>query len=469
MNDPSFAGFRVPPQDLEAEQSVLGAMFLNREAIRIVIQKLSPEDFYRGAHRNIYKAILAVDDRKEPVDAITLSNELRRMEEFDTVGGLAGIQALADRVPTAANIEFYAEIVKEKSASRRLITAATQVVAEAYEDTTPIKELLDSAEKRIFDATYYRTVSGSITVKERAGKICELLLTRGPEHGITGVATGFDYIDEMTGGFQNSELVIIGARPSVGKTALALSMALNAAGGTTKTFKKTPVGLFSLEMTADQILTRAFCMLGDVDSRKARSGFFEENEHHKLIQAAEKIHAMDIRLNDTSQMNIFEIKAEARRWREKGIGILFVDYLTLISPGFRADRREQEVAFISGQLKALARDLQIPVVALSQLSRPMKGQEDREPHLSDLRESGAIEQDADTVIFIHKKLNDDGETYNYSLLLSKQRNGPTGRSFITFKPKSTKFENYRPEKTEQVGQEEQEQAETHESSWRPNR
>jgi replicative DNA helicase len=310
-----------------------------------------------------------------------------------------------------------------------------------------MKELLDQAEKRIFEATHYRNVTGSITAKERAGDILELMMSRGPEHGITGVATGFDWIDHQTGGFQKSELVVIGARPSVGKTALALAMALNTAGGDTKSFKKTPVGFFSIEMTADQILLRALCMMGNVDSNKSRTGFFEEDEQARLTNAAVKLHGMELFINDSSQINIFELKAEARRWKDRGVGILFVDYLTLVNPGFRDDRREREVAFISAQLKALAKDLRIPVVVLSQLSRPQKGSEEREPHLSDLRESGAIEQDADTVIFIHKTKNDD-QTYNHSLILAKQRNGPTGRCFINFVPKSTRFENYRPPRVE---------------------
>ena len=397
--------FRVPPQDLEAEQSVLGAMMLSSDAIRTVIPVCHEEDFYREANRKLYKAIIALDDRKEPVDMITLSNELKRSGDFETIGGINTLTTLVDRVPTAANAEFYANIVKEKSAARKLISAATQVVSDAYSDSVPIKELLDSAEHRIFEATELRESKDFASIKDLIGNSYEYVnnLSEQQMH-ITGVPTGFYDLDDLTAGLQPAEMIVIGARPSMGKTSLALNIAQHACMGTNELKKKIPVGFFSIEMTAKQLALRLLCSVARIDLKKARSGYLSDGDRGRLVNVTGQFYDTKLFIDDSSGISVLDLKAKARRLkREFGIGLLIIDYLQLIQAGIRVDNREQEIAYISRQLKALAKDLDIPVVVLSQLSRPQKGQEEKRPVLSDLRESGAIEQDADVVIFIHKE------------------------------------------------------------------
>jgi len=437
---------RVPPQDLEAEQSVLGAMMLSQDAIRSVIPICRAEDFYREAHRKMYLAVVALDDRKEPVDVITLTNELKRTNDFEMVGGLYAITALIDRVPTAANAEYYAQIVREKSAARRLITAATQVVADAYSENQPIKELLDQAEHRIFEATELRDTKDFASIKDLIGRSYEYVndLAQHSIH-ITGVPTGFPDLDELTAGFQPAELIVVGARPSMGKTSLALNIAQHACMGSNSLKKKISVGFFSVEMTAKQLALRLLCSVARIDLKKARSGHLSQGEVGMLVNVTGQFYDTKLFIDDTSSLSVLELKAKDRRLkRQHDIGILIIDYLQLIQAGIRTDNREQEIAYISRQLKALAKDLDIPVVVLSQLSRPQKGQEEKRPVLSDLRESGAIEQDADVVIFIHRETSaEDNSRFDHELVIAKQRNGPTEnipvvfrREFTTFEPKS---------------------------------
>ena len=443
---PNNSEFRVPPQDLEAEQSVLGAMMLTSEAIRLVIPLCKSEDFYREAHRKLYQAIVALDDRKEPVDIITLSNELKRMGEFDTIGGISALTSLMERVPTAANAEYYANIVKEKSSARKLITAATQVVADAYGDTMPIKELLDNAEHRIFEATELRESKDFSSIKDLIGNSYEYVnnLSDQKMH-ITGVPTGFYDLDDLTAGLQPAEMIVVGARPSMGKTSLALNIAQHACMGTNQLKKKIPVGFFSIEMTAKQLALRLLCSVAHIDLKKARSGYLSDHDRGRLVNITGQFYEAKLFIDDTSSITVLDLKAKARRLkREHGIGLLIIDYLQLIQAGVRVDTREQEIAYISRQLKALAKDLDIPVVVLSQLSRPAKGQEEKRPVLSDLRESGAIEQDADVVMFIHREggqsPDQDQPRYNYELVLAKQRNGPTDNIPVVFRREYTTFE-----------------------------
>jgi replicative DNA helicase len=442
----STAEFRVPPQDLEAEQSVLGAMMLSSEAIRTIIPLCHEEDFYREANRKLYKAIIALDDRKEPVDMITLSNELKRSGDFDTIGGINTLTTLVDRVPTAANAEFYANIVKEKSAARKLISAATQVVADAYSDNVPIKELLDSAEHRIFEATELRESKDFASIKDLIGNSYEYVnnLSEQQMH-ITGVPTGFVDLDDLTAGLQPAEMIVIGARPSMGKTSLALNIAQHACMGTNELKKKVPVGFFSIEMTAKQLALRLLCTVARIDLKKARSGYLSDGDRGRLVNVTGQFYDTKLFIDDTSSISVLDLKAKARRLkREFGIGLLIIDYLQLIQAGIRVDNREQEIAYISRQLKALAKDLDIPVVVLSQLSRPQKGQEEKRPVLSDLRESGAIEQDADVVIFIHKETEgttDEGKPmFKHELVIAKQRNGPVDNVDVVFRNAYTSFE-----------------------------
>jgi replicative DNA helicase len=428
---------------LEAEQSVLGAMLLSQDAIRTAIPICKEEDFYREVHRKLYRCIVALDDRKEPVDIITLTNELKRTNDLETVGGASGLTALIDRVPTAANVEYYAQIVREKSAARRLINAATKVVSDAYSDAQPIKELLDHAEHLIFEATELRDTKDFVGIRDLIGKSYEYVneLAQHNIH-ITGVPTGFPDLDELTAGFQNSEMIVIGARPSMGKTSLALNIAQHACMGTNSLKKKMSVGFFSIEMTAKQLALRLLCTVARIDLKKARSGHLSQHEVGSLVNVTGQFYNTKLFIDDTSSMSVLELKAKARRLkRQHDIGILIVDYLQLIQAGIRTDNREQEIAYISRQLKALAKDLDIPIVVLSQLSRPQKGQEEKRPVLSDLRESGAIEQDADVVLFIHRETSkEDTNRFTYELVLAKQRNGPTEVVPVFFRREYTSFE-----------------------------
>ncbi len=443
---PNNSEFRVPPQDLEAEQSVLGAMMLTSEAIRLVIPLCKAEDFYREANRKLYQAIVALDDRKEPVDIITLSNELKRMGEFETIGGVSALTSLIERVPTAANAEYYANIVKEKASARKLIAAATQVVSDAYEDAMPIKELLDNAEHRIFEATELRESKDFSSIKDLIGNSYEYVnnLSDQKMH-ITGVPTGFYDLDELTAGLQPAEMIVVGARPSMGKTSLALNVAQHACMGTNQLKKKIPVGFFSIEMTAKQLALRLLCSVARIDLQKARSGYLSDHDRGRLVNITGQFYEAKLFIDDTSSITVLDLKAKARRLKkEHGIGLLIIDYLQLIQAGIRTDNREQEIAYISRQLKSLAKDLDIPVIVLSQLSRPQKGQEEKRPVLSDLRESGAIEQDADVVVFIHKESagQSDGDkpVFNYELVVAKQRNGPTDNVPVVFRREYTTFE-----------------------------
>lgn len=434
---------RTPPQDLDAEQAVLGAMLLSREAVEAVLPVLRVEDFYREDHQKIFEAVVSLYDRGEPVDSVTLTHELRRRELLERIGGVSALSVLVERVPTAANVDYYARIVREKATARRLIAAATRIVSDAYADTRPLEELLDEAERLIFEATEIREAKDFEALKELIGHSFEYVhdLAQHQRH-ITGVATGFYDLDEMTAGLQPAELIVVGARPSMGKTSLALNIAQNVALGRGAK-NATPVGVFSLEMTAQQLALRILCSVARIDLKKARSGYLTQEEIGRLNHVAGQLYEAPIFIDDTASLTVLELKAKARRLkRQKNIGLLVVDYLQLIQAGVRADNRVQEIAYISRQLKALAKDLNIPVLVLSQLSRPPKGQEDKRPVLSDLRESGAIEQDADVVLFIHREPQqaEDSAAYAYEFILAKQRNGPTGSIPVIFHRAYTSFE-----------------------------
>jgi replicative DNA helicase len=351
-----------------------------------------------------------------------------------------------DRVPTAANAEYYAQIVKEKAAARKLIMAATQVVSDAYSDSVPIKELLDTAEHRIFEATELRETKDFASIKDLIGNSYEYVnnLSDQQQH-ITGVPTGFYDLDELTAGLQPAEMIVVGARPSMGKTSLALNIAQHVCMGSNQLKSRTPVGFFSIEMTAKQLALRLLCSVARIDLKKARSGYLSDHDRGRLVNITGQFYEAKLFIDDSSSISVLDLKAKARRLkREFGIGLLIIDYLQLIQAGVRADNREQEIAYISRQLKALAKDLNIPIIVLSQLSRPQKGQEEKRPVLSDLRESGAIEQDADMVVFIHKEnsgQNSEGHPqFKYELIVAKQRNGPTDNVDVVFRREYTTFE-----------------------------
>ncbi|HXK30049.1 MAG TPA: replicative DNA helicase [Candidatus Binatia bacterium] len=435
---------KVPPQNLEAESSVLGGILLENEAVNQVLELLRPEDFYRESHRKVFRAIVELSDRSEPVDLITLSDFLKNRGELEAVGGTAYLASLADFVPTAANITHYARIVREKSILRSLISTATEIATRGYEEQGNVEEFLDSAEKVIFDISEKKIKASFVAVGDMIKdtlKTVEKLYER--KEMVTGVPTGYNDLDKLTAGLQPAELIIVAGRPGMGKTAFALNIAANAA------FTGAGVAVFSLEMAKEQLVLRMLCSEARVDSSKVRSGYLGERDFPQLAKAAGRLHEAPIYIDDTPAISVLELRAKARRLvrdRSKKIGLIIVDYLQLMRGMGTASNREQEISEISRSLKALAKELSVPVIALSQLNRRVEDRSDRRPMMSDLRESGAIEQDSDVIIFIYRD-----EVYNKSdeskkglaeIIVAKQRNGPIDTVTLTFLNEYTRFENY---------------------------
>lgn len=435
---------KVPPQNLEAESSVLGGILLENEAVNQVLELLRPEDFYRESHRKVFRAMIELSDRSEPVDLITLSDFLKNRGEIEAVGGTAYLASLADFVPTAANISHYARIVREKSILRSLISTATEIATRGYEEQGNVEEFLDSAEKVIFEISEKKIKASFVAVGDMIKdtlKTVEKLYER--KEMVTGVPTGYDDLDKLTAGLQPAELIIVAGRPGMGKTAFALNIAANAA------FGGVGVAVFSLEMAKEQLVLRMLCSEARVDSSKVRSGYLGERDFPQLAKAAGRLHEAPIYIDDTPAISVLELRAKARRLvrdRSKKIGLIVVDYLQLMRGMGTASNREQEISEISRSLKALAKELSVPVIALSQLNRRVEDRGDRRPMMSDLRESGAIEQDSDVIIFIYRD-----EVYNKSdeskkglaeIIVAKQRNGPIDTVTLTFLNVFTRFENY---------------------------
>jgi replicative DNA helicase len=437
---------RVPPQNLEAEESVLGAVLLANESIYDALMIIAPEDFYREANRIIFKTMVELADRSQPVDAITLTEALRAQSVLEEVGGAAYIAQLVARVPTAANIAYYARIVREKSVLRRLVGACTGIASEAYERQSDVDEFLDEAEHRIFEIAERRITPAFHKMHDltkESLKMVEQLYER--RELVTGVPTGFVDVDRLTAGLQPSDLIIIAARPSMGKTALALNIAAYAA---MEADQPMGVAFFSLEMAKEQLVLRMLCAEARVDSAKVRSGYIRADDFPRLAQAASRLSEAPIYVDDSSDTSPIVLKAKCRRLaRERGVnlGLVIVDYLQLMRPSRQAESREREISEISRSLKALAKELKVPVIALSQLNRQVETRADRRPLLADLRESGAIEQDADVIAFIYRD-----EVYNKNskdvgvaeIIVAKQRNGPVDTVKLTFLPQYTRFENY---------------------------
>ena len=437
---------RVPPQNLEAEQSVLGAILLDNDAINQAIEVLNFDDFYRESHREIFRAMVGLVDQNRPVDAITLTEALRTQNVLEAIGGPGYIAELAATVPTAANVAYYARIVREKSVLRSLASTATEIASGAYDAPSDVEQYLDEAEHRVFEISEQRIRQSFHTMKEvtRASiALLERLYER--KELVTGVPTGFTDLDRLTAGLQPSDLVIIAARPSMGKTALALNLATYAA-----TEADPPVGVafFSLEMSKEQLALRMLCSEARVDSAKARAGFLGERDFPKLAQAAARLSDAPIFIDDNSDTSALVLKAKCRRLmreRHSRLGLVIVDYLQLMRAARPGESREKEIAEISRSLKALAKELRIPVVALSQLNRQVETRPDRRPLLADLRESGAIEQDADLIAFVYRDEmyhRDSKEPGVAEIIIAKQRNGPTGTAKLTYLSQYTRFENY---------------------------
>jgi replicative DNA helicase len=432
---------RVPPQNIEAEQSVLGSMLLEKEAILSASEILKGEDFYKESHKKIFEVIMDLYDKNEPVDLITVSEELRKRNALEEIGGITYITALANSVPTAANVAYHAKIVKDKSIMRKLIHVSTKLVSMGYEEGRDVEEVLDEAERMIFEIAQRRSMEGFASIRDVVIETFDMIEQLYKNKGrMTGVPTGFLDLDEMTSGFQPSDLIIIAARPSMGKTSFALNIAQYAA-----IREKVPVAIFSLEMSKEQLVQRMLCAEAHIDSHKLRTGNLDEDDWPKLARAMGPLSEAPIFIDDTPGINIMEMRAKARRLKaEKGLGLILIDYLQLMQGRGNSENRQQEISEISRSLKALARELRVPVVALSQLSRAPEMRQDHRPILSDLRESGSQEQDSDLVAFLYRDeyYHPDTDKKNIAeVIIAKQRNGPTGVIELVWLDKYTKFAN----------------------------
>ncbi len=437
---------RVPPQAVDVEMAVLGAMLLDKGAIAKAIEILDDSSFYKPAHQRIFAAMVGLFEKSEPVDLITLVEELRRRGELDTVGGEYYLTELTTRVTTASNVEYHAHIVLEKALMRQLISSSSEVVGRAYSETEDALDLLDEAEQKIFQISEQRMKKSFISMNTAVHQTMEMLESiHGKHSGVTGVPSGFTEVDNYTGGFQNSDLIIVAGRPSQGKTALVLSLARNAS-----IFHEVPVAFFSLEMSIQQLVLRLICAEARVDAHSVRTGRLPEDEWRKLSTSIGKLYKAKIFIDDTPALTALEIRAKARRLKaEHNVGLVIVDYLQLMQGPKNAQSREQEISTISRSLKALAKELNIPVIALSQLNRAVEMRGDKRPVLADLRESGAIEQDADVVLFVHRpemfgiNVDENNEPTEgmAEIIIGKQRNGPTGSARLTFIKQYARFEN----------------------------
>lgn len=434
---------RVPPQNIEAEQAVLGAMMIDKEAISKATEILRENDFYRQDHRAVYQVIVDLFSKNQAVDMVTVTEALKREGKLEDVGGIQFITYLANAVPTAANVSYHAKIVEEKSLLRQLISVSTQIAGSGYEGTEDVNSLLDNAERMILGVSERKISRDFAPIKEvvmsAVDRIDELYNKKG---GITGIATGFIDFDHLTSGLQPSDLILIAARPSMGKTALVLNMAQNVA-----IREKKAVAFFSLEMSKEQLVQRMLCSEASIDSSRLRIGELEDNDWEKLIWAADSLSRAEIFIDDTPGITVMEMRAKARRLKvEHNLQLIVIDYLQLMQGSGKksGENRQQELSDISRSLKALARELNVPVIALSQLSRSVESRQVKRPMLSDLRESGALEQDADLVAFLYREDYYDKETENKNiteLIIAKHRNGPVDTVKLFFHKQFTRFAN----------------------------
>lgn len=430
-----------PPQNISAEQAALGSMLLQEDAILHGVDILRPEDFYRKAHQNIFKSILELFEKSRGVDLVTLTEELNRKNLLEEIGGVTYLTNLINSVPTAANIEHYIKIIEEKSILRNLINNATKIISMGYEEKEDAKILLDKAEHLIFEVSERNLGQSFVPIKEilqDSFEKIENLYHR--EEFITGIPSGFDDFDDITTGFQPSELIVIAGRPGMGKTAFCMNVAQYIA-----IQKNIPVALFSLEMSKSQLVQRVLCSEARVDAHSLRKGRLAESDWPTLSMAAGRLASAPIFIDDTAGITCLEIKAKARRLKaQHDLGLVIIDYLQLITSSGRVENRQQEISEISRSLKGLARELNVPVIAVSQLSRAVEQRIERRPRLSDLRESGAIEQDADLVVFLYREEYYKAKTEKKGIaevIISKQRNGPTGQIDLAFIKEYAKFEN----------------------------
>lgn len=445
MSDASKIAFpaRIPPQNLEAEQAVLGSILLKADVFGTVVEILKTGDFYKEGHKLMFEAMLGLFDRNEPLDLLTVSNELRDLNRLEQAGGAGYLASLTSIVPVTANVVSYARIIREKSILRRLIAVNTDIAARCFEEQNDIDLLVDKAEQAIFDIAGSKGEQNFTPVKAivpKAFAMVEQLFKR--KELITGVPTGYTEIDRMTAGLQPSDLIIIAARPSMGKTSFAMNIAQHAA-----LVEKTGVAVFSLEMSKEQLVMRLLSSVGRIDSQRIRTGKLRSEDWPKLTRAVGMLSEAPIYIDDTPAITVLEMRAKIRRLAaQQEIGLIIVDYLQLMRGRNDIENRTQEISEISRSLKALAKEHNVPVIALSQLNRSLESRTDKRPMMSDLRESGAIEQDADVICFIYRdevynKSEDNPEKGTAEVIIGKQRNGPTGVSRLTFIKEFTMFEN----------------------------
>ena len=432
---------KVQPQNLEAEVAVLGSMLLDREAISLAVETLNQSCFYKDAHKKIYSAITNLYDENKAVDLITIVEELKKTNSLEAVGGPAYITSIVSSIPTSANIVHYAKIVKEKMILRTLINSATQIVSGCYDSSQDVNSLLDKAEQLIFDIASKKVESRFATLKDIIKNSIETIdnLYQRKEH-VTGIASGYTELDTMTAGFQPSDLIIVAGRPSMGKSAFA-SCIVEHVG----VVEKQPIAFFSLEMSKEQLVQRLLCSHARVNAHKVRTGFLSQADWPRLVTAAGKLSEAPIYIDDSPGITVMELRAKARRLKSQyDIKFIVLDYLQLMEAQVSSDNRQQEISEISRSLKSLARELNVPVIAISQLSRAVEQRTDHRPQLSDLRESGAIEQDADVVVLLLREEYYNPTEENKGLaevIVAKQRNGPTGSFKLTFVHEYVRFEN----------------------------
>ncbi|MBH0230278.1 replicative DNA helicase [Halobacillus yeomjeoni] len=431
---------RTPPHNIEAEQAVLGAIFLEPEAMSTAAEYLLPEDFYRASHQRIFEVMLNLSDKGEPIDLVTVTTALSNNKVLEEVGGVSYLTDIANAVPTAANITYYTKIVSEKSTLRSLIRTATNIVTTGYSEEEDLEDVLNSAEKDILEVSQRKNSGAFKNIKDVLIDVYDNIeQLHNNEGGITGIPTGYRDLDNITSGFQRNDLIIIAARPSMGKTAFALNIAQNVAVHTDEN-----VAIFSLEMGADQLVSRMLCAEGNIDAQRLRTGHMEAEDWNKLTMAMGSLSNAGIFIDDTPGVRVSEIRSKCRRLKqEHGLGMILIDYLQLIQGSANSkENRQQEVSEISRSLKGLARELNVPLIALSQLSRGVESRQDKRPMMSDLRESGSIEQDADIVGFLYRDDYYDQESENQNIIeiiISKQRNGPVGNVELAFVKEYNKF------------------------------
>jgi replicative DNA helicase len=436
--------FRIPPQNLEAEQSLLGGLLVDAESINKVADIVGPDDFYREAHARIYEVILDLYDRNEPIDLITVSSAGKDKGIIEKIGGITYLNTLVDLMPSAANIAQYAKMVREKAMLRRLMNVATEIIEKGHEVDLSVDSYIDEAEKMIFQVSENKLKPSFFSVrdivKENVKTIEKLSQNK---QAVIGVPTGFTDLDKLTSGLQPSDLIVVAGRPSMGKTAFCMNIAQHVGNLNSGT---APVGIFSLEMSKEQLVTRLLSSESEVGQSKLRTGSLSGTDWQRLAQAAGKLCEASIFIDDSPGLTVLELRARARRLKkEHGLSLLIIDYLQLMKGRNSAERREQEISEISRSLKGLAKELNIPVIAISQLNRMVESREDRRPRLSDLRESGAIEQDADVIVFIYRdevyNKNDEATKGIAEAIIGKQRNGPTDTVRLAFLSECAAFRN----------------------------